>query len=144
MVLWFYPFLLQKSPVFEEAHPTQAGVQPARLALSCTPLPLETTPKTSLSPMGTTDSLPSAVQAALQGHRSQGTHRGEAELETRAPLNPHMAAPLHHCIFCRPLLRKHCHHPKALLGVSPCHRVPGRPPLPMQNCHALPNAIPVV
>lgn len=49
-----------------------------------------------------------------------------AELETRAPPNPHASTPLHHYIFCWALLWKQCHQPQALLGLCPYHSVPGR------------------
>lgn len=40
------------------------------------PHPVETHPKTSLNPVGTTDSLPSSIQVALQENKSEATHRG--------------------------------------------------------------------
>lgn len=114
-------------PAFEslhaEPHATQAGARATQPGTVLCPTPLETNPKTSLSPMGTTDSLPSAVQAALQGNRRQGTHSGEPSWRPGHP-QTHTRPP--HCIFCWALLRKHCHQPQALLGLCPYHSVPGR------------------
>lgn len=73
-------------------------------------------PQTSIT-MGTTDSLPCAVQAALEGTGAKDCVR-EAKQETRAPPNPSTAAPLHHCISCSALLRMHCHQPQWSLSLS--------------------------
>lgn len=86
-------------PAFEslhaEPHATQAGARATQPGTVLCPTPLETNPKTSLSPMGTTDSLPSAVQAALQGNRRQGTHSGEPSWRPGHP-QTHTRPP--HCI----------------------------------------------
>lgn len=104
------------------------------------PHPMETNPKTSLNPVGTTDPLPSSIQAALQENKSEGTHRGQPH--QRPGHSQNHIQPSHWCSSCWTLLSKHCHQPRAPLGVSLCRRVAARPPPALWHCHASPSIIP--
>lgn len=109
------------------------------LALSSA-TPMETHPKTSISPVGTTDPLPSSIQVILQENKSEGRHQGQPSQRPGHPQNH--SQPSHWCSSWWTLLRKHCLQPRAPLGVSLCHRVPGRPPPALWHYHTSPNVIP--
>lgn len=133
--LLFYSFLLLKSLLLESLNQSKLVHGSHSLALS------SATPhgnKPYNLPQLRGDNRPPPLLNSE--NKSEGTHRGQPCQRPGHPQN-HIQ-PSHWCSSCWTLLRKHCHQPKAPLGVSLCRRVPGRPLPALWHCHASPSIIP--